>query len=99
MAIELATATLPDIHRIYESRIDYIVFLNRDGTGGPTLSGIPKNEAQQWFEQINYWGDSDLREAHRLSLRKLLSAEVFELRYSGFASAVERLESLVDTGS
>jgi len=99
LAIELATATLPEIRTIYECPVDYIVFLNRKGTDRPRLSRFPKNEAMQWFEEVITWGDADLRDAHRLSLRKLLSSEVFELRYSGLTAAVDRLETLVRTGS
>jgi len=99
LAIELATATLPGIRTIYECPVDYIVFLNRRGTDRPRLSGYPKNEAMQWFEELITWGDADLREAHRVSLRKLLSAEVFELRYSSLTAAVARLETLIRTGS
>jgi hypothetical protein len=99
VGIELATATLPQIRRICECPVDYLVFLNRGETGKPRLTGFPKNEAMQWLEQLNTWGGADLREARRVSFRKLLSAEIFELSYSGLTAAVERLETLVRTGS
>ena len=99
LAIELATATMPEIRRISECRVDYVVFLNRGGQGRPKLSPFSKNEAMLRFEQVISWGDTDLRNAHRFALRNLLSAEVFELRYSDLTAAVERLETLVSKGS
>jgi hypothetical protein len=99
LAIELATATLPEIRRISECRVDYVVFLNRGVQGRPKLSPFSKNEAMLRFEQLISWGDTDLRKAHRFALRNLLSVEVFELRYSDLTAAVERLETLVSTGS
>jgi hypothetical protein len=99
LGIELPTATLPQIRRIFGCPVDYIVFLNRGEIERPRLTSFPKNEAMQWLEQLNTWGGTDLREAHRLSFRKLLSAEIFELRYSGLTAAVERLETLVRSGS
>jgi len=99
LGIEFATATLPQIRKISECPVDYLVFLNRGEMGRPRLTSFPKIEAMQWFEQLNTWGGDDLREAHRVSFRRLLSAEIFELRYCDLTAAVERLETLVRTGS
>jgi hypothetical protein len=98
LAIELATVTLPEIKTTLESSVDYIVFLSRAFGGPARLVSFSKEAALQWFEQVIFCAEKDLVDAHKASLRNLLSAEVFELRYNDLASAIARLESLVQTG-
>jgi hypothetical protein len=99
MAIELPTSDLPEIKTTLECSIDYIAFLNR-GPGGPArLLPFPKETALEWFEQFIFCREQDVVDAHKASLRNLLTAQIFELRYSDLDSAVQRLESLVHCGS
>jgi hypothetical protein len=52
----------------------------------------------QWFEQSIACWEQETIDAHKASLRRLVTAEILELRYSDLASAVEQLESLVRDG-
>ena len=98
MAIELATATMPEIATTSECSVDYIVFLNR-GEPEPTgLVPFPKNIAMQWFEQFLCYGEKEVVAAQKASLRNLLTAKVFEMHYSDLDSAVKLLEGLVREG-
>jgi hypothetical protein len=99
MKIELATASLPQIATTSECSVDYIVFLNWRELGPPRLSRFPKEKALQWFEQFICFGEKEVRDAQKASLRNLVTAEAFELRYSDLDSAVKRLETLVRDGA
>jgi hypothetical protein len=99
MAIELATASLPEINTIDECQVDFIVFLNRNEPGPARLSLLPKEVARQYFERCISFGEREVREAHTASIHKLLTAEVFEMRYRDLDWAVERLAILVREGN
>ncbi|MFZ0521944.1 MAG: hypothetical protein WAL95_13030 [Candidatus Acidiferrales bacterium] len=98
LAIELATSGLPEIETTLESSVDYIVFLNRSLGGPARLVSFSKEAALQWFEQVIFCAEKDFVDAQKASLRNLLSAQVFELRYNDLTSAIERLESLIQNG-
>jgi hypothetical protein len=98
MAIELPTANLPQIQTTSDCVVHYIVFLNRAHLGPPRLCGFPKEEALDRFEQVICCNEPEVVEAHKQALKKLLTAAVFELRYSDLTSAVQRLENLVRHG-
>lgn len=99
MAIELATATLPQIATITECQVDYIVFLNRQEPEPSGLWALPKEIALQYFEQCIFLGDTEAKQAQSASLHNLLTAKVFEMRYRDLYWAVERLETLVQEGT
>jgi hypothetical protein len=99
MAIELATAVMPEIKTTLSCSVDYILFLNRGAFSKPELVPFPKDTALQWFEQIICSGVREIREAHKSTLRNLLTAEILELRYNDLASAVELLDTLVLNGA
>jgi hypothetical protein len=98
LSIELVTPEFPQITRIHESSVDFIVFLKRR-RGPAELIRVKKASAMRWFEQAICYASPAIRAAQRESLRNLLGAEVFELRYSDFDSAIARLESMVQSGS
>jgi hypothetical protein len=98
MAIELATATLPEIATITECQVDYIVFLNRREPAAPSLLPLPKEIAMEYFEQCICFGEDEVRQAQRASIHNLLTARVFEMRYRDLDWAVERLATLVEKG-
>jgi HPr serine kinase-like protein len=98
LSIELVTADFPQITRIHESSVDFIVFLNRR-RGPAELVPVKKSSAIRWFEQEICYASPAIRAAQRESLRNLLGAEIFELRYSDFEGAIARLESMVQSGS
>jgi hypothetical protein len=98
MAIEVRTARMPEVRTITERFVNYIVFLRRGHTGSPRLLPFPKREALRWCEQVICCGESEVVEAQKASLRNLLTADIFELRYGGLAPAVNRLEEMVKSG-
>jgi hypothetical protein len=99
MAIEVATATMPEIVTAPQCSIDYIIFLNRCESGTPRLVHYSQEKALQWFEQTNFFSDPSVQAAKKDSLRDLLNAEVFELSYSELEPAASRLETMVRTGA
>ena len=99
MSIELATATRPEIATIEECQVDHIVFLNRREPDPPGLWSLPRELALQYFEHHICFGEAGIRQAQRLSLENLVTANVFEMRYSDLDWAVERLETLVQDGN
>jgi hypothetical protein len=98
MAIEVATATLPDLATALTSPVDYIVFLNRKSPGSPRLDPLAHDAAREWFAQVICYGEKAVREAQIASLDQLLSRPIYELRYRDLDSAVNRLEALVRNG-
>jgi hypothetical protein len=94
MIIELATPGMPEIKTALFSPIDYIIFLKRGPYAAPQLTPFPKHGLLEWFEQI-LWGPKEIRDVHKNTLRSLLTAEIFELRYSDLRSAVDLLETMV----
>ena len=75
--------------------VDYVVFLNRAHVGPARLLPFPKDAALWWFEQVVRAGKAENGDAHKATLRRLLSAEILELRYSDLDSAIEQLEAMV----
>jgi hypothetical protein len=99
LAIELATASLPEISTATECPIEYIVFLNRQDSSPPELLRFHRTKAWPFFERAVCFGEEHVRDAHYAALQNLLTAEVFELQYGDLDSAVRRLESLVRDGA
>jgi hypothetical protein len=99
MAIELATTTLPKIATAAECQVDYIVFLNRREPAPPSLLTLPEEIALQYFEQYMCFGEDEVHQAQSTSIRDLLTARVFEMRYRDLDWAVERLGTLVREGN
>lgn len=98
LAIELPTATRPDINVIFESPVEYIVFLNRFDALPQGLVPFSRDRALRWFEQVVCYGEQQVRDTHLANLRRLLTADIFEMRYTTFDSALRMLESLVRQG-
>lgn len=96
LSIEVPTASIPGIETIFQSSVDYIVFLKRGMPGAPRLVPFSKETALRWLEQTLVLGDKTLREAQKAYLGKLLATEVLELRYDDLDSAVATLEAMVD---
>ena len=74
------------------------MFLNRNSEGPPGLVPYRKEVAQNFMRQILY-GLPETRAAQFAAIDRLLTAEVFELRYRDLDWAVQRLESLAREGS
>ena len=99
IAIELTTANMPDILTSPQSPIDALVFLNRQTSGPASLGPFSKERASLCLEQVICYGEQQLRDTQKSSLRDLLLAPVLELRYSDLDFAVSCLEALVHAGA
>jgi HPr serine kinase-like protein len=95
LSIEVPTASLPGIRTIFESSVDYIVFLRRGASGSPRLTPFPKEAALQWLEQVICYGNEAVRESQRESLLRLATAEIFELHYQNLDSAEATLREML----
>lgn len=95
-AIELFTAQHPNLNIAPLSRVDYILFLNRRPGVSATLLPLSAQKALRWFEQVLVL--DECTEAQAKSLERLLSAEIFEFRYSDMDSAVAHLDRVTGAG-
>ena len=95
MAIELPTSSLAGITTALQAPIDHIVFLNRKQFAPVRLTRLTVEKVLPWFEQVLTYGEPEVRDAQKASLRNLLTANLVELSYSDLDSAVSCLESMV----
>jgi hypothetical protein len=77
--------------------VDFLVFLNRNVPGAQELVSYPKDIARPPLQQGLYGSAESLTMQHA-TLERLLTAEIFELRYTDLNWAVLRLETLVREG-
>jgi hypothetical protein len=96
-SIELPTAQLPGITCSPTAQVGFVVFLNRSAPGPPELVPYRKDVARSFMRQVLF-GSAESLVAQYASLERLLTAEVFELRYRDLNWAVHRLERLVREG-
>jgi hypothetical protein len=96
-SIELSTDPMSHLTRAQSTHIDFIVFLNRRAGGTPELRPYRADVARQWMRQGLYGSPESLAVQYK-TIERLLTAEVFELRYTDLDSAVDRLRTLVREG-
>ena len=96
-SIELSTLTMRHVRRRQSVRVDYIVFLNRTPTGLTELVPYREDVARLYMRQGLY-GTPESLAKHCEAVEQMLTAEVFELRYSDLDSAIHRLRTLVQEG-
>jgi hypothetical protein len=96
-SIELPTDPMPGITRATTAQVDYLVFLNRRASGTDQLVSYRRDAARQYLRQVLYGPDESVAMQYA-ALERLLTAEIFELRYSNLDWAVSRLESLTREG-
>lgn len=96
-SIEMSTHCLTNVMRREMVPVDFIVFLKRDLTSAAELLPYRKDVARMYMRQGMY-GTSEIRERHFAAVERLLTADVFELRYDDLDSAVERLRRLAEDG-
>jgi hypothetical protein len=96
-SIELSTNPMSHVMRAQSTHIDFIVFLNRRAGEIPELRPYRADVARQWMRQGLYGSPESLAVQYR-TIERLLTAEVFELRYTDLDSAVDRLRTLVREG-
>jgi hypothetical protein len=93
-SIELPTALMPQVTTARQSTVEYIIFLNRVESDVSELLPFPKEFAMQWAKQSQAdTGANDEEQA--ASIRELLNAQLFELRYRTLDRAVAQLQTLI----
>jgi hypothetical protein len=96
-SIELPTTHMTHITRAQTTRVDFIVFLNRR-TGSPAqLVPYRRDVARHFMRQVLY-GPAELLAVQYRAIERLLTADIFELRYTDLNWAVDRLRVLVREG-
>jgi hypothetical protein len=96
-SVELPTANFPHIHCEDATRVDYIVFLNRRAIGPPKLVPYRKDVARYFMRQVLY-GLPETMAIQYEAIERLLTVDVFELRYQDLDWAIDRLRTLVQEG-
>jgi len=96
-SLEIPTDSLPLSSRSQTARVNYFVFLNRRAGGTPALVPYSKDVARQYMRQVPY-GSPDTLAVQYEAIERLLSLDVFELRYTDLDWAVDRLQQLAEVG-
>jgi len=96
-SIELPTESLPQMICAPTAQVDFLVFLNRRAGGTPELVRYRKDVARHFMRQVLY-GSAESLAVQYAVLERLLTAEIYELRYSNLDWAVQRLEALIREG-
>jgi hypothetical protein len=97
-SIELPTAPMTGIRCEPTAQIEHVVFLNRHDAGKPGLFPYSREVARSVMHQVQF-GPRHFRAVQYASIERMLSADVFELRYSDLDWAIARLEKLTREGS
>jgi hypothetical protein len=93
-SIEIPMSAMAEIHIAPESDVEYVVFLNRGGSGVQEL--VPHSrDVMRSYVHKNLHGMEEIRSGQIASVERLLTAQVLELRYHDLNWAVGRLERLV----
>jgi hypothetical protein len=93
-SIELLTSTIPGITTATSAEVDYIVFLNRRDANVQELVPFPKEPVRRYVDK-HLSGVEEMRRNQIASVDRLLTAEIFELRYRDMNWAIDRLERMV----
>jgi len=99
ISIELATSTFIEIQTAHEAEIDFVLFLDRQSAGLPSVTPFPADSALAHMSQVLSYGEKKQLEEQRRSLTNLLSAKVLEFHYSDLESGVEFLRQLIESNS
>jgi len=97
--IEVATAGLPGVKTAFQTRADFLVFLNRRSLASQGLVPLSKADALDRLLADLPLFDPAIREQQEAPCRDLMEAGTFELRYRDLDTAVSQLEALVEGGN
>jgi len=93
-SIEIPTAELPTFKTTGQCEADYVVFLNRSTGGEQELVPYPREEAHRYMHRhLSQW--APLRCEQLVTVERIMSAQVFELRYRDLDWAIDRLDRMV----
>jgi hypothetical protein len=95
-SIQLPTSSMLHVRRTESVQVDFVVFLNRKA-GPPELRPYRKDVARYFMRQVLFGSAASLAVQYA-AIDRLLTTEVFELRYSDLDWAAERLQTLVRQG-
>jgi hypothetical protein len=95
-SIELPTGPMPYMNLSQNAKVDFIVFINRR-PGPPQLRPYRTDVARYFMRQALYGTPQSLATQYE-AIDHLLTAEIFELRYSDLDWAIDRLKTLVREG-
>jgi len=96
-SIELPTAILPHITCEQTARVDFIVFLNRQCGDLHELVPYRKDVARYSMRQTIFGTPGSLAVGYG-TFERLLTVDIFELRYTDLDWAIDRLQKLVQEG-
>lgn len=104
VAIEILTAEL-GLKIAPGCQVDHVVWLNREIPAPARLPSkahlrrVSQEGLLEGWAQYATFGAKEVRAAQRRCHERILSAQLWEMQYSGLDQAVARLERLVDSGS
>ena len=96
-SVEMPTAILPRITCAQTARVDYLVFLNRCCGDQHELVPYRKDVARYAMRRAIF-GTPQTRAVAYETIERLLTADIFELRYTDLGWAIDRLQKLVREG-
>jgi hypothetical protein len=96
-SVLMQTASIPKLTCAQSTQVDFIVFLKRGSENEPGLVPYRKDVARHFIHQMLF-APPATRDRQHAAAERLLTAEVFELRYTDLNWAVRRLKELVQKG-
>ena len=98
--VEIDTELLRHIRTAFECTVDYIVFLNRQESEPQRaqLALISREQAMQRLSCARFPEELSIQEGRNAAIQRLLDAEIYEMTYSEFDSAVALLDQLASAG-
>jgi hypothetical protein len=97
-SIEVRTSAWPELATANATTIDHVVFLNRRHADTQELVPVRNSAVWPWFTQ-HLLSPPETRPAQEATLTRLLTAGVFELRYSDLGWAIDRINQLAKKGN
>jgi len=96
--IEVPTLEVPDITTADSAVVDYLIFLNRNWAGSPEITPISRQAVLPWLKRSLTFTAVNSQTVQDDVLRRLFDAQVLELRYQDLNWAIDRLNTLAQTG-
>jgi hypothetical protein len=93
-SIEFSTIPMQHVKRRPEVEVDSIVFLNRTHGLEPGLFPYRKDVARLYMNQ-SIFGTEEARRNHERCIDRLLTRDVYELRYTDLDFAIDQLRALL----
>ncbi len=96
-SIEVRTSEWPEMATTSMTAVDHVLFLNQRYADTQELVPLRAESVRPWFNQF-LMSPPETRPAQEATLERLLSAGVFELRYSDLGWAIDRINQLAQKG-